>query len=403
MSRRHNNHHHHQRPQRTADNTVTKKPRPVERYVDYSRMCDVHERYDLGELIGRGIYGTVLVAKPKYENAVYSQVAVKRIESPDLKKATNDDQRRHEQNKHEYFIKREIDVMQRLDHINIMQLIEVAKDTRNQIFFIYQLARHDLHAWLKSEVARIASPGQIKSYALQLINAVAYCHERNVLHRDLKPQNVLIMHDNVIKLTDFGLAKIITPEDTTEDANNKPIGLTNYVITRWYRPPELFLQQGKKWSSYTDRVDVWSVGCIIAEMLVGCTVFPGKSDDDQLTQIWQIRGSGSSSQWPAETRDAYRSSVRASSKHEVDDSRAPFGERIRRINTTGRTRLLTPRALDMLFSMLTCNPLERPSMKSFVTTAYFTEESPQPYRPDMIIQYGHSYFTTASESGGMKK
>jgi serine/threonine protein kinase len=371
-------------------------------------MCDIHERYDLGELIGRGFYGIVLSAKPKYENAPYAQVAVKRMDNPPLKNATNDDERRRAERKHEYFVKREIDVMQQLDHVNIMQLVEVAKDSMNQIFFVYQLARHDLHAWLKSEVARVASPGQIKSYALQLVTAVAYCHERNVLHRDLKPQNILIMHDNVIKLTDFGLAKVVTapPPLGGGGAEADRTELTNYVITRWYRPPELFLQRDKERSVYTDRVDVWSTGCIIAEMLVGCTVFPGKSDTDQLTQIWQTRGaSTSSSQWPGDIREAHRSSVRSLLKHNVDDGRVAFGERIKRINTTGRTRLLTTRAIDMLHDMLKCNPSERPAMQTFISTPYFTEESPQPYRPDMIVQYGHSYFTTVSgnNEGGMKK
>lgn len=355
-------------------------------------------RYEMGEVIGKGLYGAVMSARPKYVDAPCAQVAVKRMENPNLKKCNTDSARRRAERTHEYYIKREIEVMRVLSHENVTLLIEVAKDNLNQVYFVFPQARQDLHTWINSDAARVAAPGQVKSYALQLISGVAYCHANNIIHRDLKPHNILIMPNNVIKVADFGLATIGSNGGGVADE------LTNYVITRYYRPPELCLLLSgneRKKSTYTDRVDVWSVGCIIVEMLTGNRLFVADTDAHLLTQVWLMRGTPSLQQWPADTREACRASVHSSTKHNVDSGRQAFGERVRRVQAVPRLRLLTRNAIDMIHEMLVLNPMERAAMCTFTTAPYFVEETPKPYDPQCIVQYGTSYFVnTVGGAGG---
>uniref|UniRef100_A0A0A9WUZ6 Cell division protein kinase 5 n=1 Tax=Lygus hesperus TaxID=30085 RepID=A0A0A9WUZ6_LYGHE len=113
-----------------------------------------------------------------------------------------------------------------------------------------------------------------------LLKGVGYCHQRSVLHRDLKPQNLLISREKVLKLADFGLGR----------AFGIPVKkFTHEVVTLWYRSPDVLLGS----TQYGTPVDIWSVGCIFAEMATGLPLFAGKNDADQLLQIFKFLGTPS--------------------------------------------------------------------------------------------------------------
>lgn len=125
----------------------------------------------------------------------------------------------------------------------------------------------------------------MKSYLYQLLNGTAKCHKLKVLHRDLKPQNLLINREGVLKLADFGLAR----------AFGIPVkNLTHEVVTLWYRAPDILM--GSK--DYNTSVDIWSVGCIFAEIVTKKPLFRGKDETDQLNKIFKIRGTPTPDEWP---------------------------------------------------------------------------------------------------------
>jgi len=123
------------------------------------------------------------------------------------------------------------------------------------------------------------------SFLYQLCDGIYYCHKNRVLHRDLKPQNLLLTNDGQLKLADFGLARSF----------GIPVrSFTHEVVTLWYRPPDVLM--GSK--HYNTSVDMWSIGCIFAEMLTGRPLFPGTSEKDQLHKIFQLLGTPSLESWP---------------------------------------------------------------------------------------------------------
>lgn len=125
----------------------------------------------------------------------------------------------------------------------------------------------------------------VKSYMYQLLKGLEFCHSHRVLHRDLKPQNLLIDSHGCIKLADFGLAR----------AFGIPIrAYTHEVVTLWYRAPEILMGARQ----YACPVDVWSVGCIFAEMITGRPLFPGDSEIDELFRIFRVLGTPTEASWP---------------------------------------------------------------------------------------------------------
>lgn len=128
----------------------------------------------------------------------------------------------------------------------------------------------------------------MKNYLYQLLVSIEFCHRNGVVHRDIKPENVLILEDSrTLKLCDFGFARTLPSKAGAE--------LTDYVATRWYRPPELLLK-----AAYGKPADMWAVGCIMGEMADGEALFPGDSEIDQLFQIQKILG-----KFPEELNEAF--------------------------------------------------------------------------------------------------
>jgi cyclin-dependent kinase 7 len=178
---------------------------------------------------------------------------------------------------------REIKILKELHHPNIIELIDVFVH-KSTIKIIYEFMDTDLYTVI-NDPNIILSEAHIKAYMYQILQGVAQCHKSWVLHRDLKPSNLLLSRDGVLKLADFGLAKVFGSPDRE---------YTPIAVTRWYRPPELLFGA----NYYGPSVDMWSCGCLFAEMFLRRPYFPGESDLDQLGKIFAALGTPTVEQWP---------------------------------------------------------------------------------------------------------
>ncbi|ORX94227.1 cyclin-dependent protein kinase [Basidiobolus meristosporus CBS 931.73] len=180
---------------------------------------------------------------------------------------------------------REISLMKELKHANIVRLNDVIH-TENKLMLVFEYMDQDLKKYMDTHGNNGAlDPMLIKSFMFQLLRGIAFCHENRVLHRDLKPQNLLINARGELKLADFGLARAFgIPVNT----------FSNEVVTLWYRAPDVLL--GSR--NYTTTIDMWSAGCIMAEMYTGRPLFPGTTNDDQLLKIFRLLGTPSEHTWP---------------------------------------------------------------------------------------------------------
>ena len=146
----------------------------------------------------------------------------------------------------------------------------------------------DLSSLLKNYSFRF-DDALIKAYMLMILRGVLYLHDLGVMHRDIKPSNVLVSSSGVLKIGDFGLARRIDTAHSVEERE-----YTHQIMTRWYRAPEILY--GAR--NYDEKVDIWSVGCIFAEMWNRCPLFPGVHDIDQLNCVFGILGTPDETNWP---------------------------------------------------------------------------------------------------------
>lgn len=218
------------------------------------------ERYQKLEKIGEGTYGIVYKAKDKLNNQI---IALKRIrlEAEDEGIPST--------------AIREISLLKELRHVNIVRLYDVVHTDR-KLTLVFEYLDQDLKKYLDTCEGGL-QPHIIKSFLYQLLAGVAYCHHNRVLHRDLKPQNLLINREGELKLADFGLAR----------AFGIPVrSYTHEVVTLWYRAPDVLLGSRK----YSTPVDIWSIGCIFAEMCNGKPLFTGTSEATQIETIFKLMG-----------------------------------------------------------------------------------------------------------------
>ncbi|KAL1839180.1 hypothetical protein VTJ49DRAFT_1799 [Mycothermus thermophilus] len=180
---------------------------------------------------------------------------------------------------------REISLMKELKHENIVALHDVIH-TENKLMLVFEYMDGDLKKYMDAHGERGAlKPHVIKSFMYQLLRGIDFCHKNRVLHRDLKPQNLLINNKGQLKLGDFGLARAFgIPVNT----------FSNEVVTLWYRAPDVLL--GSR--TYNTSIDIWSAGCIMAEMFTGRPLFPGTTNEDQILRIFRIMGTPNERTWP---------------------------------------------------------------------------------------------------------
>ncbi|AAS54249.2 AGL242Cp [Eremothecium gossypii ATCC 10895] len=182
---------------------------------------------------------------------------------------------------------REISLMKELKHENIVRLYDVIH-TENKLTLVFEFMDNDLKKFMDSRLDREMPRGLelslVKYFQWQLLQGVAFCHENRILHRDLKPQNLLINNKGQLKLGDFGLARAFgIPVNT----------FSSEVVTLWYRAPDVLM--GSR--TYCTSIDIWSCGCILAEMIMGKALFPGTNDDEQLKLIFETMGTPTEQTW----------------------------------------------------------------------------------------------------------
>ncbi|KAF2072940.1 hypothetical protein CYY_005733 [Polysphondylium violaceum] len=222
-------------------------------------------RYQKIEKLGEGTYGKVYKAQ---EMATGRIVALKKIRLEDDGIPST--------------ALREISLLKELPHPNVVTLFDVLHCT-NRLYLVFEFLDQDLKKYMDSVTHM--SPQLIKSYMYQLLKGLAHSHSHRILHRDLKPQNLLIDRLGSLKLADFGLARAISI----------PVRVyTHEIVTLWYRAPEVLL--GSK--TYSVPVDMWSVGCIFGEMLAKKPLFSGDCEIDQIFRIFRVLGTPNESIWP---------------------------------------------------------------------------------------------------------
>ncbi|KAE8723992.1 Cyclin-dependent kinase D-1 [Hibiscus syriacus] len=228
----------------------------------------VADRYLKREVLGEGTYGVVYKA---IDTKTGQTVAIKKIRLGKQKEGVN------------FTALREIKLLKELKDPNIIELTD-AFPHKGNLHLVFEFMETDLEAVIRDRNIFL-SPADIKSYIQMTLKGLAFCHKKWVLHRDMKPNNLLIGSNGQLKLADFGLARIFGSPDRR---------FTHQVFARWYRAPELLF--GTK--QYGAGVDVWAAACIFAELLLRRPFLQGTSDIDQLGKIFAAFGTPTYSQWP---------------------------------------------------------------------------------------------------------
>ena len=224
-----------------------------------------------------------------------------------------------------------------------------------------EFLEHDLKTLLE-DMAEPFLPSETKTIMLQIVSGVEYLHANLILHRDLKTSNLLLNNRGELKLADFGMARY---------TSNPPPKLTQLVVTLWYRAPELLLGA----ADYDYEVDVWSLGCIFAELLAKEPLFQGKNEVDQLSKIFTLLGTPTNETWPG-----FRSLPNAKALHPVLSNPKTTSTATL---TASKFPYLTNSGLRLLSSLLSMNPSPRPTATEIVKHAYFKED-PRPKAKEMF-------------------
>jgi len=320
--------------------------------------------------VGSGAYGQVCSAmdsESRGGDGAVVKVAIKKIARP-FQSAVHA--------KRSY---RELRMLKHMNHENIVGLLDCFTpvsniDNFNDVYMVMPLMGADLNNIIKTQKL---SDDHVQFLVYQIIRGMKYVHSAGIIHRDLKPSNIAVNEDCELKILDFGLAR---PTETE---------MTGYVATRWYRAPEIMLN----WMHYNQTVDIWSVGCIMAEMLTGKTIFPGTDHIDQLTRILQLVGKPDEKLLSKLGSDEARNYIRSLPKMEKKNFSEVFSG-------------ASPLAIDLLEKMLELDADKRITAEQTLAHPYLAqyadpsdEPSSQPYDQtfedfDVSVQEWKEYMWT---------
>ncbi|UJR14030.1 hypothetical protein I4U23_001029 [Adineta vaga] len=322
--------------QSSSNDSTTKAISPSTTYeLIRDQIFEVGPRYTDLKYIGEGAYGMVVSA---YDKQTCKRIAIKKV-SPF---------------EHQCFCQRtlrEIKILARFKHENIIRMLDIIHtnvfEKMKDLYIVQQLMDCDLYKIIKYQKL---SPEHVCYFLYQILRGLKYIHSANVLHRDLKPSNILLNTKCDLKICDFGLARIADPSFDHHGV------LTEYVATRWYRAPEIMLNA----RGYNKSIDLWSVGCILAEMLDGKPIFPGKHYIDQLNLILNVVGSPDEHDLATIGNEKARNYIACLKPR----TKQPF------------TRLFPntdKNALDLLERLLTFNPNERIDVNDALAHPYLEQ------------------------------
>ncbi|CAH0595438.1 unnamed protein product [Chrysodeixis includens] len=282
------------------------------------------------EKIGEGTYGVVYKGKNKITGQFVAMKKI-RLESEDEGIPST--------------AIREISLLKELNHPNIVKLEDVLME-ESRLYLIFEFLSMDLKKYMDSlGSGKFMDPSVVKSYMYQINNAILYCHQRRILHRDLKPQNLLIDKTGIIKVADFGLGR----------AFGVPVRVyTHEVVTLWYRAPEVLLGSQR----YSCPIDMWSVGCIFSEMSSKKPLFQGDSEIDQLFRIFRMLRTPTEDIWPGVSS--------------LPDYKPTFPNWTT-FNLHNHVQNLDEVGMDLLQKMLVYDPVKRISAKDTRRHRYFRD------------------------------
>ncbi|KAJ2656685.1 serine/threonine protein kinase, CMGC, CDC2/CDK sub [Coemansia sp. RSA 1285] len=318
-------------------------------------VVDGAQLYTRISMVGEGTYGKVYKARNRESGRI---VALKRM--------------RVEMDREGFPITamREIRLLKQLKHPNITQVLDVIPDGNSAVYMVMEYMDYDLSG-LANHPQWNPEPAHKKSLMHQLLEGLAFMHERGILHRDIKGSNLLVNQHGQVKYVDFGLARSFHHTRMQE--------LTNRVITLWYRPPELLLGT----TVYGPEVDIWSLGCVLLELFTKKPAFQGQNDIDQLEQIFKLLGTPSPEVWNSFRKLPWTCYMTPNTRYE-------------NCLRTMLSSKMPSSAIDLIGWMLSLSPAERPSAADCLSHAYFVE-SPAPVAPSSFPVSGdwHEYESKA--------
>ncbi|KAG8873993.1 MAP kinase Pmk1 [Tulasnella sp. 332] len=283
--------------------------------------------YQVIDVIGEGAYGIVCSAM---HTPSQQRVAIKKITPFD----------------HAMFCLRtlrEIKLLRHFRHENIISILDILQpeslESFREVYLVQELMETDMHRVIRTQEL---SDDHCQYFIYQALRALKALHSANVLHRDLKPSNLLLNANCDLKVCDFGLARSSLPPPDSSAANDASTFMTEYVATRWYRAPEVMLT----FKEYTRAIDIWSIGCVLAEMLSGKALFPGRDYHHQLSLILDVLGTPSLDDFYAINSTRSREYIRALPFRK----KKPFNQLFPNAN---------PLAVDLVEKCLTFNPKRR--------------------------------------------
>jgi len=331
--------------------TATPAPRKV--------RFNVGTQYQVLDVVGEGAYGIVCSAVHRPSGR---KVAIKKIAPFD----------------HSMFCLRTLRELKLLKFFceagvseNIISILDIIKppsiDAFKEVYLIQELMETDMHRVIRTQDL---SDDHAQYFIYQTLRALKAIHSADVIHRDLKPSNLLLNANCDLKVCDFGLARSVK---TAEPSGTETGFMTEYVATRWYRAPEIMLT----FKQYTKAIDVWSVGCILAEMLSGKPLFPGRDYHHQLTLILDVLGTPTLDEFYAITTRRSRDYIRALPFRK----RRPFAQLFPNASAL---------AVDFLTKTLTFDPKKRITVEEALAHPYleaYHDPDDEPVAPPLDPEF----------------